>query len=738
MKIWNNYIILKTKENQILVQNELDSEIRLKELTEVADIKMKLLEVLDYMFSVQQDFSLTKILQIYPETSLIELCRKYESYTTSKIPNNFRKILKSEYELLTLYINLLTNCDNIYMESQIIEFFFKHFFKRKALIDNLRNTVLLDTNQRKESFEEMRQLYNKIGFYLGSPYQWMEDEELLLDKRKTLEKLLEIIELDTEMIQLFNYLNLYKPIFEFLIKEKNLISKWLNKENKNNFEENIVEISKLWFEILTVFSKNATLLPGYLLSRIKFLFNIYKSEVGDVGNLNLFITVLRMIQKQQGNFAVEMFLRQLWDPISFINPSSITKVLKVFWEFIKEGYFNPLIFDLFVTTFTPYLERWMQNLPGVVTYNGKEPTPEDSVLTIENIHMIYLITSVFWDSKDSSKHSDFLNFEMPLSYKPRTRLFSKYLISKIGEIFTLENINIWYTKLWVVLSKLKELIKEATDHSGWNTGKIMHPIEENNIDVKIKAIIYNFIKIYKIVEGNSHDMSYYWNSFIHNKPDEKEIDSENDSLEIDLNNTKVSFQMLYKLKRNMISKIMPRPNMKYEPNDVDGSQISIDEEFDRFNNDINNQLGHLNLRRASSFNQDDLLEEPTPKVKKYMTFRNKRMARSRKLKQNRVFNFSILKAKNSFIKNINETIEKDEDVENIERYEREEYDELITNSFKYLEKDKDFRDSVIFERKSSFSRTMKSYKLVPNNDTFTKSKLKREHKALRKLKVVIK
>ena len=501
---------------------------------------MKLLEVLDYMFSVQQDFSLTKILQIYPESSLIELCRKYESYTTSKIPNNFRKILKSEYELLNLYINLLTNWNNIYMESQIIEFFFKHFFKRKALIDNLRNTVLLDTNQRKESFEEMRHLYNQIGFYLGSPYQWMEDEAVLTEKRKTLEKLLEIIELDTEMIQLFNYLNLYKPIFEFLIKEKNLISKWLNKENKNNFEENIVEISKLWFEILTVFSRNTTLLPGYLLSRIKFLFNIYKSEVGDVGNLNLFITVLRMIQKQQGNFAVEMFLRQLWDPISFINPSSITKVLKVFWEFIKEEYFNPLIFDLFVTTFTPYLERWMQNLPGVVTYNGKIPTSEDSILTIENIHMIYLITSVFWESKDNTKHSDlFLNFEMTTNHKPRTRLFSKYLISKIGEIFTLENINIWFTKLWVVLAKLKEVVKgagkEITDNSGWNTKKAISVLEDNKLDVKIKAVIFNFIKIYKIVEGNSHDMSFYWNSFINNAPDEKEMDSENDSLEIEVN-----------------------------------------------------------------------------------------------------------------------------------------------------------------------------------------------------------
>lgn len=197
------------------------------------------------------------------------------------------------------------------MESQIIEFFFKHFFKRKALIDNLRNTVLLDTNQRKESFEVMRELYQQIGFYLGSPYQWIEDSNVIIEKRKALEKLLEIIELDNEMIQLFNYLNLYKPIFEFLIKEKNLISKCLNKENRNEFEEDIVEISKLSFEILTVFSKNTTLLPGYLLSRVKFLFNVYRTEVGDVGNLNLFITVLRMIQKQQGNYAVEMFLRQL-------------------------------------------------------------------------------------------------------------------------------------------------------------------------------------------------------------------------------------------------------------------------------------------------------------------------------------------------------------------------------------------------------------------------------------------
>jgi hypothetical protein len=103
-----------------------------------------------------------------------------------------------------------------------------------------------------------------------------------------------------------------------------------------------------------------------------------------------------------------------------------------------------------------------------------------------------------------------------------------------------------------------------------------------------------------------------------------------------------------------------------------------------------------------------------------------------------VFNFSILKAKTSVIKNINETIEKDEDVENIERYEREEYDELITNAFKYLEKDKDFRESVVFERKLSINKNVKSYKLIPNNETFIKSKAKREHRALRKLKVVIK
>jgi hypothetical protein len=125
---------------------------------------------------------------------------------------------------------------------------------------------------------------------------------------------------------------------------------------KSVFENNVIEISKLCFEILTVFSKNTNLLPTFLLTKIKFLFNIYKSEVIDLGNFNLFITMLKMIQKQQGNFIVGMYLRQLCDPISFIHPSSITKVLKVFWELLKEAYMNPLIFELFVTTFSPYMQ----------------------------------------------------------------------------------------------------------------------------------------------------------------------------------------------------------------------------------------------------------------------------------------------------------------------------------------------------------------------------------------------
>ena len=178
--------------------------------------------------------------------------------------------------------------------------------------------------------------------------------------------------------------------------------------------------------------------------------------------------------------------------------------------------------------------------------------------------------------------------------------------------------------------------------------------------------------------------------------------------------------------------------MKYDTEDLDHSRISVDEELERFNNEINNQLSHLNKERAGSFNQDDLFEDNRPKVKKYMTFRNRRLAKAHKGSQNKIFNFSILKAKNSVVKNINEAIEKDEDVENIERYEREEYDELITNSFKYLEKDKDFRDSVIFEKKISMNKTLKTYQLVPNSDTFMKSNIKREHKALRKLKIVIK
>lgn len=188
----------------------------------------------------------------------------------------------------------------------------------------------------------------------------------------------------------------------------------------------------------------------------------------------------------------------------------------------------------------------------------------------------------------------------------------------------------------------------------------------------------------------------------------------------------------------MISKIVPRPNIKYESHDLEHSHISVDEDLERFNNEINDQLGHLNLAEASSFHQDNVFDDEAPKVKKYMTFRNRRLSRARKAKQSKIFNFSMLKAKNSVIRNINETIEKDEDVENIERYEREEYDELITNSFKYLEKDKDFRESVFFERRNSMVKTLNAYRLVPNSEAFVKSNPKKEHKALRKLKNVIK
>lgn len=154
-------------------------------------------------------------------------------------------------------------------------------------------------------------------------------------------------------------------------------------------------------------------------------------------------------------------------------------MLKVFWELIKEGYFNPLIFDLFVTTFTPYLEGCMHNLPGVVSYNGRDPTSDDSLLTIENIHMIYLITSVFCDSKDNVKQSELMfTFESGRKNRRKASLFSKYLINKIGEIFTLENINMRYTKLCVVLSKLKDTILETADHSGWSTGKTNNVVDK--------------------------------------------------------------------------------------------------------------------------------------------------------------------------------------------------------------------------------------------------------------------
>jgi hypothetical protein len=82
------------------------------------------------------------------------------------------------------------------------------------------------------------------------------------------------------------------------------------------------------------------------------------------------------------------------------------------------------------------------------------------------------------------------------------------------------------------------------------------------------------------------------------------------------------------------------------------------------------------------FSHDDssFYEDFRPNMKRYKTMRKAKLQRGRALTKNKATHL------NYKLKDINKAIEEDEDVENIERYEREEYDELIANAFIYLTK----------------------------------------------------